>query len=456
MGVLIEDGRSGGVTAPAAFAAARFGLGARPGELAIIGRDPRGWVESQLQRPAPLPAALAGKPSSAEILAEVMEAHAKGGPAKVGKLARENLRAVYLNEVAARTQAAIETDHPVFERLVQFWSNHFTVSVRGKPFVLGIPGAYEREAIRPHVLGRFEDMLRAVVEHPAMLVYLDNWLSVGPDSIGGRRRNKGLNENLAREIMELHTLGVDGGYTQADVTTFAKVLTGWTVTPLRSGDPGHFRFMPQIHEPGDKVILGRPYAEGGKAEGDAVLRDLAHHPSTARFIATKLARHFIADDPPPDAVDRLARRFQETGGDLGAVTRTLVALPEAWPKTPNKIKTPNELVISAFRALGGAPEEPLRLVQSLAVLEQPTFSAPSPAGWPDKASDWIGPEAAMKRIEWVHVLATRWPREDSPITLASDVLGDGVAPTTSFAFEHAASARDGVAYVLLSPEFQRR
>ena len=456
MGLRIEDGGRDGATTPAAFAAARFGLGARPGELATIGHDPRGWVESQLQRPAPLPPALTGKPSSAEILAEVMEARANGGAQRVGQLARENLRAVYLNEVAGRTQAAIDTDRPVFERLVQFWSNHFTVSVRGKPLLLGIPGAYEREAIRPHVLGRFEDMLRAVVEHPAMLVYLDNWQSIGPDSVGGRRRNKGLNENLAREIMELHTLGVNGGYSQADVTTFAKVLTGWTVTPLKGGDPGRFRFVPQIHEPGEKVLLGRRYPEGGKTEGDAVLHDLAHHASTARFVATKLARHFIADDPPPAAVERLARRFQETGGDLGAVTRTLATLPEAWPPSPTKIKTPNELVISAFRALGGAPAEPNRLVQSLAVLEQPAFSAPSPAGWPDKAAEWIGPEAAMKRIEWVHALAAKWPRDTAPLTLAADVLGDGVAPTTTLALEHAASARDGVAYVLLSPEFQRR
>ncbi|MBI3512603.1 MAG: DUF1800 domain-containing protein, partial [Proteobacteria bacterium] len=388
------------MTAPAALAAARFGLGAKPGELAAIGREPRGWVERQLKPGTPLPAALAGQPTSAQILAEVLEANAAGGAQKIGQLARQRLRSVYLAEAAARTQAAIDSDHPVVERLVQFWSNHFTISVHGKPIVLGIPGAYEREAIRPHVLGRFEDMLRAVVEHPAMLVYLDNWLSFGPDSLGGRRRKKGLNENLAREILELHTLGVNGGYTQADVTTFAKVLTGWTMTPLKEAQPGRFRFEPRIHEPGDKVLLGKRYPEAGKAEGDAVLRDLARHPSTARFIATKLARHFIADEPPAAAVELLARRFLDTGGDLGAVTRALVALPEAWPASPSKIKTPNDLVVSAFRALGGYSGEPLRLVQILAVLDQSPFGAPSPAGWPDKAAEWIGPEATMKRIEW--------------------------------------------------------
>ena len=443
------------MTAPAAFAAARFGLGARPGELTTIGRDPRGWVESQLQRNAPLPAALTGLRSSSEILADALAARAAGAQ-QVQKLAREQLRAVYLNEAAARTQAAIDTDHPVFERLVQFWSNHFTISVQGKPIVLGIPGAYEREAIRPHVLGRFEDMLRAVVEHPAMLVYLDNVQSIGPDSIGGRRRNKGLNENLAREIMELHTLGVNGGYSQDDVTSFAKVLTGWTITPVRETDPGRFRFLPQIHQPGDKIVLGRRYTDGGKREGDAVLHDLAHHASTARFIATKLARHFIADDPPPAAIDRLARRFQDSGGDLAAVTRALVASPEAWPDSATKIKTPNELVISAFRALGGYPGEPLRLVRSLGVLDQAPFSAPSPAGWPDKAADWIGPESTMKRIEWAHAVAEKLPPADSPLVLASDVLGPTVSAETKFAVEHAASAPDGLAYVLASPEFQRR
>jgi len=440
----------------AARAAARFGLGARAGELAAIGGDPRGWVADQLQRAAPLPAVLAGQPSSAEILAEVMAARQSGGTQKVGQLARERLRAVYLNEAAARTQAAIDTDHPVIERLVQFWSNHFTVSVRGKPIVLGLPGAYEREAIRPHVLGRFEDMLRAVVEHPAMLVYLDNWQSVGPDSVGGRRRNKGLNENLAREILELHTLGVDGGYGQDDVTSFARVLTGWTVARLNADEPGRFRFVAQIHEPGDKLLLGRRYPEGGKDEGDAVLRDLARHPSTARFIATKLARHFVADAPPAGAVERLARRFQETGGDLGAVTRSLVALPEAWPDTPTKIKSPNELVISTFRALGGYPGEPLRLVQTLALLGHAPFGAPSPAGWPDTAADWIGPEAAMKRIEWVHAVADKAPRVEAPLALAGAVLGDRLAPETTVAIEHAASPRDALACVLASPEFQRR
>ena len=444
------------MTAPAAFAAARFGLGAKPGELAAIGRDPRGWVDGQLQRNAPLPPALANLPTSSQILAEVMEARANGGAVKIQKLARERLRSVYLDEAAARTQAAIDTDHPVVERLVQFWSNHFSISVYGKPLVLGIPGAYEREAIRPHVLGHFEDMLRAVVQHPAMLVYLDNWQSMGPDSIVGQRRNKGLNENLAREIMELHTLGVNGGYSQADVTNFAKVLTGWSITPLRAADPGHFHFAEQAHEPGAKQVLGRTYQEGGKQEGDAVLHDLAHHPSTARFIATKLARHFIADDPPPDAVERLARRFQETGGDLAAVTRALVAMPEAWPETPTKIKTPNELVISTFRALGGYPGEPLKLVQSLTVLDQAPFGAPSPAGWPDKASDWIGPEATMKRIEWAHIVASRVNREDSPLILAADVLGPTVSTETKFAVEHAASGPDALAYVLVSPEFQRR
>jgi uncharacterized protein (DUF1800 family) len=443
------------VTAPAAFAVARFGLGARPGELAIVGRDPRGWVDSQLQRAAPLPASLAGLRSSSEILADTLQARERG-PQEVQKLAREQLRAIYLNEAAARTQAAIDSDHPVFERLVQFWSNHFSISVQGKPVVLGIPGAYEREAIRPHVLGRFEDMLRAVVEHPAMLVYLDNAQSFGPGSIGGQRRKKGLNENLAREIMELHTLGVNGGYSQADVTSFAKVLTGWTITPLKEAEPGRFRFAPMVHEPGDKIVLGRTYPEGGKQEGDAVLRDLAHHPSTARFIATKLARHFIADEPPPAAIERLARRFQESGGDLAAVTRALVASPEAWPDRPTKIKTPNELVISAFRALGGYPGEPLPLVRALGVLDQAPFSAPSPAGWPDRASDWIGPESTMKRIEWAHAVAAKLPQADSPLVLASAVLGPGVSAETNFAIEHAASAPDGLAFLLASPEFQRR
>ena len=226
--------------------------------------------------------------------ARVLQAR-QDGSESVGRLLRGDMRDAYQADAAARTRAAIVSDAPYLERLVQFWSNHFTASAI-KPVILGVVGPYEAEAIRPHVTGRFVDMLKAVTRHPAMLAYLDNVTSIGPNSRAGRRRDAGLNENLAREVLELHTLGVDGGYTQDDVRAFAAMLTGWSIARLRDRSPGTFRFHPAAHEPGDKVLLGVRYPEAGEAEAEAALDALARHPSTARHVATKLVRHFVADE----------------------------------------------------------------------------------------------------------------------------------------------------------------
>src|SRR5215469_16242470 len=282
----------------AVIAATRFGFAPKPGELATIAGDPRGWVAAQLNRRSDF--VPAGLPPGSEMVATMLEA--RRDKEEKPQL-KERLKATYLAELDARMQAAILGDTPVLERLTQFWGNHFTVSGM-RPFVRGVTGAFEREAIRPHVTGRFIDMLTAVTSHPGMLLYLDNAQSFGPDSLVGRRQKKGINENLGRELLELHTLGVDGGYTQADVEALARILTGWTIARLRDPDPGNFHFYPPIHEPGPKLLLGKTYAESGYAEGEEALRDLAAHPATTQHIATKLARHFIADDPPPDAVKR--------------------------------------------------------------------------------------------------------------------------------------------------------
>ena len=258
-----------------------------------------------------------------------------------------------------------------------FWSNHFTVSVQ-KPIISPLVNAFEVESIRPHVTGRFADMLKAVTGHPAMLLYLDNAQSIGPNSRAGQRNSKGLNENLAREIMELHTIGVNGGYTQDDVIAFAKILTGWG---LAKGDDGVIPqavFHPQVHEPGPKTLLGKTYQEDGANEGMAALDDLARHPSTATFIATKLVRHFVADDPPKEAVARLAEVFRSTDGDLKAVSKALVAMKECWQTPLTKFRTPYEFMVAALRLTGITPT-PIQAINGLNALDYAVFNAPSPA-----------------------------------------------------------------------------
>jgi len=431
----------------------RFGLGAAVGELDRVAPDPRGWLLDQLRHAKHLPPELAGLGPGSEQARVLVDA------VRDKSILREEFRrrgrAIYLDEVGRRTLVAIRTDMPLIERLVHFWSNHFTVSVAGKPVMGLIAGAFEREAIRPHVTGRFHDMLRAVAGHPAMLLYLDNATSVGPNSRGGRARDKGLNENLAREILELHTLGVDGGYTQGDVQEFAKILTGWSVGRPKSRESGEFRFHAVIHEPGAKTLLGKRYAEAGMEEGEAALADLARHPSTARFIATKFARHFIADEPPAAAVDRLARLYSDSDGDLGQLARAVIAMPEAWADPLAKVKTPQDLVTSALR-LTTFDGETEKLVAALTLLGQTPFAAPSPAGWPDNADGWIGPEASLRRIEWSMALARRLPRDLSPLLLAEATIAPVAARDTMLAIERAADVQEALALLFASPEFQRR
>src|SRR5258707_2590203 len=410
------------MTAEAVIAPSRFGFAARDGELAAVADDPRGWVRGQLRhRPAQLPASL---PSAAAMVAATLQARQDKKAGETSD-AKDELRAVFFAEIGARLQSAIARENPLLGRLVLFWSNHFTVSAL-RPVVRGFVGAFEREAIRPHVTGRFADMLLAVARHPGMGFYLDNVQSIGPNSLVGRRRDKGLNENLGREILELHTLGVDGGYTQKDVEALARILTGWTIARLNDPSPGSFRFVPQIHEPGVKILLGRSYAESGASEGEAALRDLARHPATARHIAVKLARHFIADAPPQAAVDRIAKRYRDTDGDLHQVTAAMVNEVEAWQTPFAKVKTPTELVISACRVSGLRDVPAEGLVGSLRVLDQPAFIAPSPAGWPDVAASWISPESVIRRAEWCQAFSNRLPDPPDPIEIAAARLGDPV------------------------------
>ncbi|HVN98764.1 MAG TPA: DUF1800 domain-containing protein [Steroidobacteraceae bacterium] len=473
-------------TVAAAIATNRFGLGACPGDLARVATDPRGALHAQLAGAAPLLPG-ANLPDSAEVVERMAELRleraqsrqraasesddtAAAPPPAVQKLGAL-LRPMYIDDAAARVRAGVTTDRPMLERLVHFWSNHFAVSV-DKQAVLGLAGAFEREAIRPHVLGSFRELLLAVERHPAMLLYLDNVQSVGPNSdaarklsrraLAGRapRRKAGINENLAREILELHTLGVDGGYSQADVTEFAKVLSGWSIGGgtgrLRGGDPGRFYFREALHEPGSRHLLGRSYRDAGESQGVAVLQDLAGAGATAQHIATKLCRHFIADDPPPAAVARVARTFLDTSGDLPSVYRALVDAPESWAEPLSKYKTPSDYIYSTYRALQLPVAEGAKALAPFELLGQRNFSPGSPAGWPDRAADWDGSAALLKRLEWADQLGQRIGSRIAAAERATQVLGATLSEHTRVAVARAESGMQALTLLLASPEFMRR
>jgi uncharacterized protein (DUF1800 family) len=331
-------------------------------------------------------------------------------------------------------------------------------------------------------------MLVASSMHPAMMFYLDNFTSIGPNSKWGKNpdqvpfvsevigRPEGLNENLAREILELHTVGVNGGYTQADVTNFAKVITGWGYNLSRRSTgtaPGGgtaqlmsiakmnakelFYFNADAHEPGPQTVMGKTYAGDNVNKGLAVLKDLSVHPKTAGFIATKLVRHFIADVPPPAAVARVEKAFLKSGGDLPTVYRALIDSPEAWDPTLRKTKRPEEFLMSALRALEGPHLEGGHLIDLLSQMGQPAFSQPGPDGWADTADHWTGADALWKRLEWAMIAAkSQAPSKPNPGQLAVDVLGPTVSAATLAEIKRAESPEQGLAMLLVSPEFLRR
>ena len=460
------------------IAANRFGLGARPGDLNAVDRSPQAWLLDQLQGPPRLSADIRSLEPSSTVLVEVqdlrrnerqMRRTAADEPSEdfvrtYGRTARRH----YVEQINARYRTAAASDFPFHERLVHFWSNHFAVSADKQPLPT-IVGLFENEAIRSNVAGKFADLLIAVEQHPAMILFLDNQRSAGPGSTLVRRasrrrndRNFGLNENLAREILELHTLGVDGGYTQDDVTTFAKVITGWSIGGenyagrFAEGKPGTFEFRENIHEPGAQTVLGKRYSQAGVEQGEAVLRDLAAHPSTARFLATKLARHFVADEPPARLVDELASTYLESGGDLSAVYTALVESDEAWQEMQSKYKTPHDFVISTFRAFDHVPENARFVVAALDLMAQTPFRPGSPEGWPDTAAQWGGADGLYKRIEWCNTVARVVGSRARPVELGDAILGPAFSAKTRQAVARAESGTQALTLLLASPEFQRR
>lgn len=463
----------------------RFGLGARAGEAAPA--DPRAALRDAAARFDPRPPVIAAVPGSGPMAAQFREYLAELRATQVGEMGeapqvtgkaaaqslRKGLRVQYRDnygaQVRARVAAALTGASPFAERLTHFWANHFAVSA-DKLQTIGLAGTLEFEAIRPNLFGRFGDLLLAVETHPAMLLYLDQAQSIGPGSLVGTRaagranprRKVGLNENLAREILELHTLGVGGGYAQADVQELARAMTGWSVggfvrRPIGIEAPdGAFVFQPNWHEPGTRTLLGKPYRQEGEAQAHAMLADLAVHPATARHLATKLARHFAADVPPPALVERLTAAHLRSGGDLSALYTVLIDAPEIWAAPAPKFRTPWEWTIAALRGIGSQEAPAMRLVNALQELGQPVWRPGSPAGWDDTAASWAAPDALLRRVEVAQRLAIGVDDRLDARALATQLFGPALTPATAAAIARADSNVQGLALLLVSPEFMRR
>jgi uncharacterized protein (DUF1800 family) len=468
----------------AALALHRFGFGPKAGSIAALASDPQGALLADLEAPKAGQVVNDERMSSGAENRAVYELNAQNlakqkleqkrkqaAQAGMENSGAEDIalpsptlpiepglsgpvplpRQIFLYEAKARLGAAVAAEIGLAERLVWFWSNHFCVNSD----TTVMAGAYEREAIRPHVLGRFADMLLAAESHPAMLIYLDNAQSIGPHSVAGINRDRGLNENLAREILELHTLGVRTVYSQDDVTNFAKVITGWTILPTVDNPDhgGEFVFNRRLHEPAPQTLIGKTYPDTGVEQGRSVLADLARHPATARHVATKLTRHFIADDPPPALVERLTQRFLDTDGDLKEVAKALVSAPESWAREQAKIKRPGEWAVAAWRATG-VQLDVNRMLQGQALLGEPLWRPPAPKGFSDDNATWL--DGLALRLDAANAFAQREGVDLDPQAVADVALGPLASPETRLTMARAESKPQALAFLLMAPEFQRR
>lgn len=438
----------------AAVVFSRFGLGLRPGDIERFGADAVAAIEAELDRPGISAVAATDLTGSADALRQI---RAEATARREGQSGLPQVRAeqrFYRAEIAARIAQIEAAEIGFVERLVWFWANHFAVEAGSGPQERGLVGSFEREAIRPFVLGNFRDMLGAVTKHPAMLTYLDNVSSFGPSSVAGVRGGRGLNENHARELLELHTIGVDAGYSQSDVTSLAKALTGWSIG--RPSDPefGGFTFRPAVHEPGSQTVLGVSYAGSDETQGERILDDLAVHPATAQHIATKLARHFYSDEPDPAAIAAIAATFSATNGDLRAVARALLHLDGAFAP-PTKLRSPQEFVWAGLRAVGARVELP-QVANWLRALGQVPWDPPSPAGFKDDEATWLAADAMTNRLDVAQILAGMAAPDLDGTGLARTILGDGASVATIEAIDGAEDRRQALTLLLMSPEFQRR
>ena len=462
----------------AALALHRFGFGPRAGSIAAIASDPRGALLAELDKPgigqivnAELMTAAQSSTAAFNFRQErqarlIAQKQAADERAMAGA-SMENMEAkpdapvpaaeaipqqIFFREAKARLDAAIAPEIGFVERLIWFWSNHICISA---DVTQSMAGGYEREAIRPNVLGRFPDMLLASAGHPAMLFYLDNSRSIGPRSVAGLVNTRGLNENLAREILELHTLGVRSVYTQEDVTSFAKVLTGWTIIPAGTNPDhgGEFVFNPRMHEPGPQTIVGKVYSQADAAQGRAVLADIARHPATAAHVARKLARHFAADEPPPALVERLTRCFLDTDGDLKEIAKALIDAPETWSIERVKLKRPSEWLISAWRGIGVMPPAQPAL-QAMGYLGERMWRPSAPQGFADVQAAWI--DGLAQRLDIANRIAGLVQERIEPDAFVETALGPLASDETRKTIERADSRQQALTLAMMSPEFQRR
>ena len=450
----------------------RFGLAPRPGEIALIADDPVGFVKEQCMAPE---AAMLTQPNLESRIAlrqqyvgldnelrRIRREARKSGVSldrdaeQAARIERRQFAFAALNkEIAARFDHGVRTDSPFVERLVLFWSNHFAINRKSGLANATLMGNFEREAIRPYVLGYFEDMLAASTTHPAMLNYLDNTKNIGPNSTIGRRRNrKSVNENLARELLELHTLGAGGGYTQADVVALAETLTGWMGG--FEGDGAGASFSERFHEFGPRTILGTNYPEEGAGQLEMVLADLAIHPSTARHIAAKFARHFVGDQASDTLIAELEDAFLVTGGDLRELALVLLESDEAWSGEPAKTVPPYDFMVGAMRATNAKLPDVRFISRTTMDLAQPIWQPPSPAGWPDDDGAFLGGDSLLERIDFCRLLASRFARVDRAQDLARALFGAALDPFVAEAVDRAEDQRQALVLVLMSPPFHRR
>jgi uncharacterized protein (DUF1800 family) len=422
----------------------RFGFGRRGAEP--VPEDVRKWLLSQLEAPDPLLSE-----TGPSILNAVLVERRWDDARKAGLSPTYGQANIFGDEMTAALQHASTTDLSFRERLVWWWSNHFTASARAGGFNFGFAGSYIREAIRPHVTGHFTDMVKAVMRHPAMLIYLANDTSMGPNSPTGLKQRRGLNENLARECLELHTMGVYGGYTQQDVTSFAAVLTGRSMQ--FDGDTPGFVFKVDMHEPGPKTLIGHTFPEGFEGS-EAALDFIATHPATHRHIATQLVQHFVADTPPEHCVARVAAELDRTQGDLKQAMAVIVDMPEAWqPLT--KFRAPADYVVAVLRALDLPPLPETLNFAATQDLGQPFMDPLLPNGWPDTADDWLSGESLLKRADWAMTQASR-PGAPTADSIVAATLGDLCSQFTRTAIKACPNPAEALATLFASPEFMRR